>query len=305
VVLKDQHIEGFGQNIVLQQIRSATLDNVVSANAWRDELPKKPDGSGGPNIFDGQALYTQDISGTLKVSNYMAYRPGWQENRPLGSKSMFHHGWYGNFGLHDVTLDTCILFGASMAGLQPRISGTLTAHNCVILACGAGLEAVMGHWKLDHCTIYDGRQMTPDGGASWTGGLAARVYWPGAMNDVWVVGAPNQAAPPQQAAGAKAFPQGAIAVGGLWEGRTDHPLWKPPPAGEPLLTATNCAIAGWPTDDHGNLFTGGYNGAGFAQRQVHGAFDYMPILDNILKDQTASISNAVDQLHKGIRGLVT
>jgi hypothetical protein len=300
LVVENLHVEGFGHNIVAQNAKSLKVNNVRTCRAWREQSK---------DIFAGQGLYLFNIAGQVVVTGFFARDNGWQKDKPPIDLTEYRHGVYANFGgggNGGPVFDTCIIAGSCNTGIQLRAGGVI--RNSVFLDSATAIAAVMGNFRLENCTIYDGhyhnsRVVDSSGKTvikSWTAHTALTALWPGVLRDVWIVGRPGQGDDPGLVPNVKCFPQGAVSVSGMWGGANGHPEWKPSPV--PVkLDAKDCVIAGWP----GQPFTGDrkHDGSGFVVKNSTVSYDYKPVLDAVERNEI-SIAEAVKTLHQQIRSKV-
>ncbi len=172
----------------------------------------------------------------------------------------------------------------------------------------------MGNVTLEDVTIYGGNYYwTKDQhGQAWTGMVGIAAYWPVTLNNVWIVGRPDQAAGDAtvKASGIiRKYPGPAIQLN-TQKADPAHPDWKPPPAGTRLVTVgPGCVVAGWPLNPMSPTTFGGSgmtaaNAAELAKIRVTSTpvqYDYGSVLADVEANRVG-IFDAVEKLKAGIRG---
>ena len=249
-VLGDTLVDNFEQNIVAQNVGGVTLRNVVSANAHRANVGDR---------FKGQAFYASH-AGPITLIGYAALMAGWQPPTDPRQRIGFFHGVYSNWGSGDVLLEDFVLWGCAHSGAQfrgiaedpdvaPLVAGKVTPRRItlrrgVIIDCGIGVTAVAGNVSIDDVVIYKGHrwfEKKADGSPSWPGDIAISSYTDTSLNNVLILGAPNQDQPTYgEPANDPHYDLGAVMGSRRYN---PHPECS---NGAKWTVSPGCRIRGWP-----------------------------------------------------------
>ncbi len=273
-VLRDLYIKGQGTNITCQSYKGRLLiDNVVSVDAWRSDQ------------FGGQGLFCDQIAGEVTIQNSMfAFSGRPRPPAPPGTPQTptpYKHDQYLNASIGRLTVAGCILAQAANAGVQTRcMKGSLLQGN-VFLDCATAVLAIEGGATLEDNIIFGGQFYYDGHGLTANTGL--RSFWPAILKNNYFITRPGQGTPPLMPIhpGVRAFPQGAINMGGWWV-HEDPPFTPPDPAPTEFIlpgSAGNYVSKDWP----GGLFAGPTTGVSFSELPGPRSFDYLPIIAEIEK----------------------
>lgn len=288
------YITGFDQNGCSETYAGGlTIAGAISINALHDPA----------NLFDGQGWYIEGVDGPISISASCFAWNGWQTGQPPAARLQYYHGLYINAPNSLPSISQCLFASNSACQIQTRAGGNI--DSCVFVDSGIGVLNVMsqGGCTISNCTFIGGHYYWS--GTAWVGCTAIQTYWPVKLVNCTFVAMPGQGTPPTTIAGAETYPSGMIASGGAWN-NGGTPPWTAPPAGTPLLTATNCTIAGtWP----GTAFSGaspaappGQLPAGFRQVQAI-SYDPAPVVNAVISGQLSQAAG-VAQIHAAVQAIV-
>lgn len=282
-----------GQNIVVQSINGGvTIDNVVSLDAWGD------------GQFSGQGIYVGAIAGDVTISNsYFGYN-GRPRAPPVANgpqtPTPYRHDIYADATIGHLTVTGCILSQAGNAGIQTRTLAGSTVTNCIFLDCATALLLIEGKATVSNCIVWGGQYQYD--GSGETSNTAIRAYWPFVVTNSYILTRAGQATAAVMAnhPTAKAFPQGAVNVGGVWV-HQDPPFT--PPAGWPNIAeyvsgSGNVVNSDWP----GGVWIGPTKGPGFSTLKGPGpGLNYAPILAKVEAGGSVADAIASIRLALGVR----
>lgn len=228
------YINGFDQNAVSQNYAGgATLSDIISVCALHDPA----------NLFDGQGWYFESINGVTTISDSCFAWNGWQTGQPVSGRGIYYHGLYLNASNGTYKISGSLFASNAASGVETRVLGGGVISGCVFADSGVGVLNVMGIATIQNCDFI-GCHFEWSGSA-WQSGTAIQAYWPVKLINCRFVGLPIQN-PNTSIPNAETFPSGMIVSGGTWS-NNNEPVWTPPPAGVPLVTASGCTIYGqWP-----------------------------------------------------------
>lgn len=282
-------VKGFEQNIVVEGPGQFAFNNVRSIEAWRDN----PD-----QAFEGQGFYLGTGGNNVTMGGIYSARNGWKPNLGIRAKNQYRHGIYCNEE-GSLLLEDFILSENANVGAQVRRNATL--RRGFIHKNSIGVLAVMGTVTIEDCVIYGGSwYVTSDG--NWAGMVGLDCYSPVILKNVWIVGDGDMRKPGTVSAIEKVYSGGAVKCS------KTHPQFPNTPGG--TVQATDCVIAGWPTETgSGKWFSGDkpHDGSGFKTfvNPVVGLdAQVRAVLADIEANKVQSIAAASKQLRDLVRGAV-
>lgn len=279
-LIQNTDYQGFGNGIAVQLSPGKTT--MINTRV-RDSF--------GPADTAGQGLYANecgdfDISGSYFGNNG---RPS-----PQILATMLRHNIYLNGTAGSLSMKDSIIKGAASSGLQHRnVDGSYTLTNCVLDDNAIGVLSIMGRLHLIDCVILGGHFQWV--GSSYNANSALVNYWPVELTRTIIAAVDKQFDQPVGKPGLL-YPSGGIVSGGGWNNK-GKPVFVKPPAGEPLVVADGCTIAGYGSKPFAGASP--HDGKGFTVLGKRIVYDPTPQYAAYLANEITAAS-AIEKIREGV-----